>query len=96
MEDWLRESVREMREETREYFGEVRRDLAEIKSKVAVMEANLHNLGDTHAAEVVERKELEKRVSALEAWKWKLAGMMTVGSALISLLVGLAGKLIGE
>lgn len=83
-----------MRTEMKEGFTEVRKDLGELKTQVAVLENNMSNMGASHASEVLERKELEKRVGELEGFRWKLMGMMTVGSAVISTIVAVALKML--
>lgn len=93
--DWLRETLREMKTEMKEGFSEVRRDTAEIKTRVALVEQDLKNIAGKQDGEIQERKELEKRVDALEKWKWYLMGGVSVASVLISGAVSLLLKVFG-
>ena len=92
---WLKESISEMKNDMKSGFSEVRRDLTDIKTQVAVLETDMKNMATNQTSEVSERKLIEKRVSDLEAFKWKLTGIMTIGAGVVSVLVSLLLKLFG-
>jgi len=76
-------------DDLRESFKELKKEVNESNEKLAELITGYHE--DNKKA----NKEVAERVSALEKWKWMLAGAGILAGAFIPTGIKLLGKLLG-
>lgn len=94
--EWLKSELTEIKASMKEGFAEVKSNLSDVKKEVsemkvqtAIIENQVKGLSSIQSEDISERKNLEKRVSDLESFKYKLLGAVSVGSVVISAVVSI-------
>jgi DNA anti-recombination protein RmuC len=88
---WLENTLKELKEDVKDIKG----DVSLIKTDMAVVKTKMDVSNEKHDGAIDRMDKHENRIADLEKFKWKLLGSMSIGSAVVSVVVTIILKLIG-